>query len=134
MGFLAPLLLTLGVAVSVPLILHLLQREQGPRVIFPAMRYLQRAERENARRIRLRQILLMALRLGLIILLVLAAARPFLRSGGTDHEPTAVAIILDNAPSTGLLVGESRVLEHLKASALQPLARTRHGARIWVLV
>jgi len=133
MGFLAPLLLTLGVAVSVPLILHLLQREQGPRVIFPAMRYLQRAERENARRIRLRQILLMALRLGLIILLVLAAARPFLRSGGTDHEPTAVAIILDNSPSTGLIVGEERVLDQLKARALETLSRARPEDRFWVL-
>src|SRR6476469_5272643 len=103
MGFLSPLLLALGAAVAVPLILHLLHRHQGPRLVFPALRYLRRAEKENARRIKLRQLLLMALRLAVLVLLVLAAARPFLRRGGVGHEPTAVAIILDNSLSTGLI-------------------------------
>jgi hypothetical protein len=38
MGFLAPTLLFLGAAISVPIILHLFQRHQGPRVVFPALR------------------------------------------------------------------------------------------------
>ena len=39
MGFLQPLLLALGGAAAVPVLLHLLQRHQGPRVVFPALRY-----------------------------------------------------------------------------------------------
>ena len=93
MGFLNPLWLLLGAAVAVPLILHLLQRHQGPRVIFPAVRYLRRAEREHARKIKLRQLLLMLLRVAALALIAVAAARPFLRSGGAGHEPTAVVII-----------------------------------------
>ena len=46
MGLLNPLLLLLAGAAAVPLLLHLLQRHQGPRVIFPALRYLRRAEKE----------------------------------------------------------------------------------------
>ncbi len=133
MGFLNPALLALGAAVAVPLILHLLHRHQGPRLIFPALRYLRRAEKENARRIKLRQLLLMALRLAVLILLVLAAARPFLQSGGAGHEPTAIAIILDNSLSTGLITGEERVLDQLKARALETLARARAEDRFWVI-
>lgn len=133
MGFLSPLLLALGAAVAVPLILHLLHRHQGPRLVFPALRYLRRAEKENARRIKLRQLLLMALRLAVLVLLVLAAARPFLRRGGAGHEPTAVAIILDNSLSTGLITGEERVLDQLKARALETLARARSDDRFWVI-
>jgi len=133
MSFLNPLLLALGVSVAVPLILHLLQRHQGPRLIFPALRYLRRAEKENARQIKLRQLLLMALRLAILILLVLAAARPFLRQSGSGHEPTAVAIILDNSLSSGLIQGEERVLDQLKARALETLSRARAEDRFWVI-
>jgi hypothetical protein len=133
MGFLSPALLALGAALAVPLILHLLHRHQGPRVIFPALRYLRRAEKENARRIKLRQLLLMALRLAVLALLVLAAARPFLQRGGAGHEPTAVAIILDNSLSTGLITGEERVLDQLKARALETLAHARPEDRFWLI-
>lgn len=133
MSFLSPILLALGAAVAVPLILHLLQRHQGPRLVFPALRYLRRAERENARQIRLRQLLLMALRLAVIILIALAAARPFLRQSGTGHEPTAVAIVIDNSLSSGLIVGEERILDQLKARALETLAAARAEDRFWII-
>src|SRR5688500_3171529 len=133
MGFLNPLWLLLGAAVAVPLILHLLQRHQGPRVIFPAMRYLRRAEREHARRIKLRQLLLLLLRVAALVLVALAAARPFLRSGGSGHEPTAVVIILDNSMSSGLVSGDRRVLDELKDRALETIARAGPDDRFWLL-
>jgi hypothetical protein len=133
MGFLNPLWLLLGAAVAVPLILHLLQRHQGPRVIFPAVRYLRRAEREHARKIKLRQLLLMLMRVAALLFLALAAARPFLRSGGAGHEPTAVVIILDNSMSSSLVRGDRRVLDELKDRALESLARAGADDRFWLL-
>jgi hypothetical protein len=133
MGLLNPALLLLAAAVAVPLILHLFQRQQGPRVIFPALRYLRRAEKEHARRIKLRQVLLLALRVAAVLLLALAAARPFLRSGGAAHEPTAVAIILDNSMSSGLILGEERLLDLLKERALETLAAARPEDRFWLI-
>src|SRR5690606_6768297 len=65
-NFLAPLLLTLGLAAAVPLLLHLMRRRLGTRVEFPAARYLVRAEQENSRRLRLRNLALMLLRVLLI--------------------------------------------------------------------
>jgi hypothetical protein len=133
MGFLNPLWLLLGAAVAVPLILHLLQRHQGPRVIFPAVRYLRRAEREHARRIKLRQLLLLLFRVAALLFIAFAVARPFLRSGGAAHEPTAAVIILDNSMSSSLVQGDRRVLDELKDRALETLARAGADDRFWLL-
>lgn len=133
MGLLAPAMLALAAAALVPLLLHLLQRQQGPRVVFPALRYLHRAEKERARRIRYRQMLLLALRIAAIGLLALAAARPFLRAGGGAHPPTDVALILDNSASTAAVSGGHRVLAALKDRALQTLAAARSGDRFWLI-
>ncbi len=133
MGFLAPSLLLLGAAVVVPIVLHLFQRHQGPRVVFPALRYLRRAETEHARRIRLRQWLLMLLRIAVVLVLTMAAARPFLRAAGAGHEPTAVAIILDNSMSSGLVVGDRRILDELKDRALETLDRAGPEDRFWLI-
>lgn len=133
MGLLNPLLLLLAGAAAVPLLLHLLQRHQGPRVVFPALRYLRRAEKESARRIRLRQILLMLLRIAAILLLAFAAARPFIGFGGAGHSPTAVVIVLDNSMSSGTVEGERRVLDELAARALEMLAEAGPDDRFWLL-
>ncbi|HEX6941047.1 MAG TPA: BatA domain-containing protein [Longimicrobiales bacterium] len=133
MGFLSPALLVLGAAVAVPIVLHLFQRHQGPRMVFPAVRYLRRAEIESARRIKLRQLLLLALRVAALALLALAAARPVLRHRGGGHEPTAVALVLDNSLSTGLVQGDRRVLDHLKDRALESIARGTSDDRFWVI-
>ncbi|MGH7466343.1 MAG: BatA domain-containing protein, partial [Longimicrobiales bacterium] len=132
MGLLNPVLLFLAGAAAVPLLLHLLQRHQGPRVIFPALRYLRRAEKESARRIRLRQILLMLLRIAAVLLLALAAARPFVGFGGVRHSPTAVVIVLDNSMSTAAVEGERRVLDQLKARALETLDAAGEEDRFWL--
>jgi hypothetical protein len=133
MGFLTPALLGLGLAVAIPLVLHLFHRHHGPRVVFPALRYLRRAERESARRVRLRQILLLLLRIGAVLLVTLAAARPFLHAGGMGHVPTAVVIVLDNSMSTSAVVSDERVLDVLKARALETVERAEPEDRFWLL-
>jgi hypothetical protein len=133
MGLLNPILLALGAAAAIPLLLHLLQRHQGPRVAFPALRYLRRAEKESARRIRVRQILLMMLRVAAVLLVAFAAARPFMRAAGDGHSPTAVVIILDNSMSTGVVDGDERVLDLLKTRALEVLADAGVEDRFWLL-
>ncbi|MGH7474746.1 MAG: BatA domain-containing protein, partial [Longimicrobiales bacterium] len=133
MGALAPALLALAAAAAVPLLLHLFQRHQGPRMVFPALRYLRRAERESARRVRLRQILLLVVRMTAVILVAAAAARPFVRVGGPAHRPTAVVIVLDNSLSSGVVLGERRLLDQLKLHALETLSAGGTDDRFWLL-
>lgn len=133
MGFLSPLVLLAGAAVLVPLLLHLFHRRVRRRVAFPALRYLQRTEREHARRIRARQLLLLLLRMAVVVLLVLAGARLYLEGEGEAHDPTALAVVMDNSMSAGVVEDDVQALDRLAAVALGGLARATPDDRIWVL-
>jgi hypothetical protein len=61
-------------AVSVPIIIHLLNRRRFKIVTWAAMRFLLAAQRKNSRRMRLEQLILLAVRCLLVLLLVLAMA------------------------------------------------------------
>jgi hypothetical protein len=132
-GFLAPGLLALLAVAAIPLLLHLFQRHQGRRVAFPAIRYLRLAEREHARRIRLRQLLLLLLRVGAVVALALAAARPFLRSGDGEHRATALVIVLDNSLSASLVRADTRVMDDLRALALRAAESAGPDDRLWLI-
>src|SRR5688500_9334816 len=133
MGFLNPWLLLAAAAVAVPVFLHLFHRHENRRMSFPALRYLLRTEREHARQIRLRQLLLLYLRAAVSVLLAVAGARPFRRGRGGAHPPTALAIVLDNSHSSGRVVGAERVLDALKRRALAALDQAGREDRVWVL-
>ena len=71
------------------------------------------------------------------MLIVLAAARPLVpaRTGGaTVHAPTALALILDNSASSGVVVDGRPVLDRLRAVARGSLARTAAGDRVWLIL
>ncbi|MGH7606228.1 MAG: BatA domain-containing protein, partial [Gemmatimonadales bacterium] len=102
MSFLHPLALLGLAAAAIPALLHLLQRRIPPELDFPPLRYLREVERQSARRLRLRHLLLLVLRTALIVAIVLAAARPLIpvttggQAGvGGAHEPTALVVMLD---------------------------------------
>ena len=135
MSFVHPLALLGLAAAAIPALLHLLQRRIPPEVDFPPVRYLSAAERESARRLKLRHLLLLILRTALIVTIVLAAARPLvpLRGGGA-HQPTAAVIILDNSPSSGAIVDGGLVLERLRAAARMSVSRTTSADRVWLML
>jgi hypothetical protein len=133
MGFLSPIFLLAGLAVAVPLILHLFHKHDAKRMVFPALQYLLRTEKEHARTIRLRQLLLLLLRIAAILLLVAAGARPFLRGSGGVHDPTATVLIVDNSMSSGLIRGGARVLDLLKAVAARSIDRASDEDRVWLI-
>ena len=62
MTFIHPLLLGGLVLVGIPIVLHLIMRQQPKHLIFPAFRFLQLRHRTNQRKLRLRHLLLLALR------------------------------------------------------------------------
>lgn len=93
LSFLAPLFLAGALAVTVPIILHLLRSEQAPRVPFSAVRFLRRTPVEHAFRHRLRELLLLALRVAAILLAALAFARPYLGHGESGGAPVTVVAV-----------------------------------------
>ena len=133
MGFLAPLWLLAGAAAAVPLLIHLMRRRAGARIEFPAVRYLVRAEREHSRDLRLRNLLLMLLRVAAVLLITLAAAHPIIRMAGGGHARTALAIVLDNSLSTSAVEGGRPVLQQLQARAREVLQRASSTDRVWLV-
>jgi hypothetical protein len=134
-SFIHPLALVGLAAAAIPALLHLLQRRIPPEIDFPPVRYLSAAERESARRLKLRHLLLLILRTALIVAIVLAAARPLVPlQGGGAHQPTAVVIILDNSPSSGAVVDGGLVLDRLRVAALSAVGRTTSADRVWLML
>ena len=133
MGLLQPLFLLLGAAAIVPLLIHLLRRRIGTRIDFPAARYLARAEREHSRSLRLRNILLMLLRVAIVLFVATAAARPVMRLAGAGHGPTALAIVLDNSLSSAVVVDGHPLLEQFRAAARDILAAATATDRLWLI-
>ena len=137
MTFLHPLALVGLAAAAIPALLHLLERRVPPEAEFPPLRYLSEAERQSARRLKLRHLLLLILRTALIVLVVVAAARPLFPTqagGGSLHQPTALAVIFDNSASSGLVVDGRPVLERLKAVARGSLVRATASDRLWLML
>src|SRR6266849_157378 len=135
--FLHPVALVGLAAAAIPALLHLLERRVPPEAEFPPLRYLSEAERQSARRLKLRHLLLLILRTAVIVLIVLAAARPLFptqASGGSLHEPTALAVIFNNSASSGLVVDGRPVLDRLKAVARGSLARAAASDRLWLVL
>jgi hypothetical protein len=98
--FLTPLILAGAALVAVPIVLHLIMRREPKHLVFPALRFIQKREESNRRRLRLRHLLLLLLRCAGIVLLALAVARPSVKSAGFvgDQEaPVAAALVFDTA-------------------------------------
>ena len=131
MAFLAPLWLSLAALAAVPVLLHLLRRNIGARVEFPAVRYLQSAERDSSKDVRTKNLLLLLLRILIVVLLALAAARPVWTRG--EGTPRALAIVLDNSLSTTAIVGGAPVLDRLTAAARELRAASGSAERLWLI-
>lgn len=133
MSFLAPWFLLLGGAALVPLLIHLLRRKIGLQVEFPAARYLARAERDHSRTLRMRNLLLMLLRVLAVVLLALAAARPAARVAGAGHAPTALAIVLDNSMSSAVVENGAPLIDELKTMARSVVAQASPDDRLFLV-
>jgi len=105
MSFLTPLFLVGLAGISIPVIIHLIQKERKNVVAFPSLMFLRRIPYQSVNRRRIRNWPLLLMRVAALSLIVLAFARPFLRrdalaaaaAGGTRE----VVILLDRSYSLG---------------------------------
>lgn len=110
-GFLSPLFLAGLAALAVPVVLHLFRRRVEPVVPFSAVRLLRQVPIEQAKRRRLQDILLFALRVAALALLALAFARPYLATGEARTEAPVTAVFVDVSASLGQPARFARALE-----------------------
>ncbi|GAB1344948.1 BatA domain-containing protein [Gemmatimonas sp.] len=133
MAFLAPAFLALGLLAGVPLLVHLLRRRVGRVLDFPAVRYLERMEQEHSRDLKLRNRLLLILRLIAVLALALAAARPIANLLGVGHAPISVALVMDNSLSTGVVQNGRMLFDSLRADAKRVVGELTSDDRAWIV-
>jgi len=111
-------------AALLPLVIHLLNRRRSVTLPFSNVALLQALQHDRMRRVKLKQILLLILRTLLIVLLVLAFARPTLMgaSSGAGDAGTSAVVLLDRSLSMQYRTSEGSLFERGKARVREILS------------
>lgn len=129
LSFLAPLFLAGALAAAVPIVLHLLRREEAPEVALATTRFIKHAPVPRAKRRRLRDLLLLALRVLVLLLVAAAFARPYF-AATIGVARTAIAVL---AIDTSFSMGGVARQQDVQRAALAALERIPEGTAIAVL-
>ncbi len=98
MGFLAPWFFAGAAALAIPLYLHLLRRHTSTPQPFSSLMFFEPRTQSSIRHRRLRYLFLLALRLALLALLVLAFADPFInRPAASVTTNKLLVLVIDNS-------------------------------------
>lgn len=111
-----------ALAGSIPVIIHLLNRQRFKRVIWAAMHWLWASYKKSQRRLQIEQLILLLIRILILIILAFALARPALQEGMgliTGRASLHRIIVLDNSYSMGQLVGGRTLFEKAKEKAAE---------------
>ncbi len=146
-GFLNGAMLLGLIGISVPIVIHLLNRRQEPIVDWAAMQFLELGLRSTAKPKLPTEWLLLLARIGLLALLALALARPFFRGGtsfGSIGQIAAlessrprrdIVLILDGSESMSRKIGGSSIYATASAWARRFFKTTfRSGDSASILV
>ena len=132
-----PILLVGAALVGLPILLHLIMKQEPKRLPFPAFRFLKQRLKTNQRKLRLRHFILLALRMLIIALFCLALYQPSILSTGlisfTGGQPLAVAIVIDTSPSMNYADGDKTHLEEACLRAGELINDLPDGSRIAII-
>jgi hypothetical protein len=129
-GFASPWLLW-GLALGgVPILIHLLHRRTYRETNWAAMRFLLEASRKNSRRMRLEQLILLAVRTLLLLFAVFAFAEPLVQavtSHGRARTPMQRVIVIDASFSMGTKSDTESRFDRAKTAARQIVSDSLGG-------
>jgi hypothetical protein len=135
MNFLGAAFLLALPLVAVPVAIHLYRGRQRDVILWGAMQFLAAAVTKGRRMERLEELLLMLLRFGAVAALVLALARPMVRSSwfGQDTE-REVILVLDNSMSMSREAGDESASARMKEKALDAIDELTPADGVQVLL
>ncbi|TXT35938.1 MAG: hypothetical protein FD138_1171 [Planctomycetota bacterium] len=134
-GFASPALLGWLALAALPILIHWLFRRRYREVSWAAMQFLYAAVRKQSRRTRLEQLLLLAARVLILALIVLAFARPRWSDAGKlgrETPPTLRVLVLDTSLSLGrksAAASGSTLLDSAKTIAREIVQKSSAGDR-----
>ncbi|MCY3022994.1 MAG: BatA domain-containing protein [Planctomycetota bacterium] len=104
-------------AAGVPILVHLIFRRKRLAVDYPTLMFLHRVDMKLASRRKVKEILLLVLRVLAVTLVVLALARPGFHAKGAGGGSADCVVIIDNSASMGLLAPAGTRLELARGQA-----------------
>jgi Aerotolerance regulator N-terminal/von Willebrand factor type A domain len=131
MIFLNPLVLFGLIAASIPVLIHLFNLKKLKRIDFSTLAFLKELQKNKIRRIKIKQLLLLALRVMIILFLVMSFARPTLKGisigGVTSAAKTTAVFILDNTFSMSVVNNNGSYLNQAKETIKELLNQLQEG-------
>lgn len=131
MVFLNPAILFGLLAASIPILIHLLNLRKLKRIEFSTLSFLKELQKNKIRKIKLKQWLLLALRVFIILMLVTAFARPTLEGvalgGTTSAAKTSAVFILDNTFSMSVVDAQGSYFNQSKGTLNSLLNQFQEG-------
>ena len=105
MNFLAPAVLAGLLAIAIPVVIHMINRERKETIAFPSLMFLRKIPYRSVRRQKLRHLMLLALRCLAIAIIIWAFARPFferrMAAAPASSDGREVVVLLDRSYSMG---------------------------------
>lgn len=132
MVFLTPIFLIGLLAALIPVAIHLIRREKPPKVMFSTIRFLKKTSKKLVLFQHLQQIALLLLRAAVIVLLVVAFARPLFNQSVArlvDADPQSAVILMD--VSMSMRYGDT--FAQAKEEALDIMGRMSGGDEVAVV-
>jgi uncharacterized membrane protein len=131
MTFLNPAILFGLLAASIPIIIHLLNLRKLKKIEFSTLQFLKELQKNKIRKIKLKQWLLLALRVLIILCIVTAFARPTLVGvsvgGTTSAAKTTAVFILDDTFSMSVIDQDGSYFNQAKESIKDILDQFEEG-------
>jgi hypothetical protein len=133
-SFVYPLFLLAGLAIAVPIIIHLFNLRRYKTVYFPHTRFLKNIQLNSQKQSQVRYKLLLTFRILFLALLVLAFAQPFLaHTRKTDSKNNLQIIYLDNSSSMSIKKGARNLLDIARDEARKQIQNAPVGTRFILL-
>lgn len=134
MTFLNSIFLAALAAVAIPLLIHFLSRRRIKVIDFSSLRFLLQMQKSRLRWLRIRDIILLLLRVITLALLVLAFARPAITNRkGQSNAPVSTVLLIDNSPSSEAASNAGTVYDNLKRTALEIIDMAKPGDEIFLI-
>ena len=135
--FLEPIFLWGTAAASVPILIHMMQSPRSRTIDFPTIRFLKACQKRATRRTRVKNLILLLMRIALFVLIAFALAKPWQESEKSAVRPDALVsmvIVLDNSYSMGYVDKGVTRLEQARQAALGLIDTLKAGDEVAVLL
>ncbi len=136
MTFLNPAVLLGLLAASIPVVLHFLNLRKLKKIEFSTLAFLKELQKTKIRKIKLKQWLLLFLRITIITFLVMAFARPTVKTitiGSSSAAKTTAVFIIDNTFSMSVVTEKGSYFNRAKQIAKSLLNNFQEGDEIALL-